>query len=284
MTELKNVQELLQTDIGTEGQLLIPRKIHDQLIQEVDKNLLSRELAAIVDGPEQIPGSSMDYDLETADSMAVRPVGEGAEIPLDNSEYSSFNNKPVKYGVAIRITRELMEDSKWNLLQRNIAIAGKRFAENETSLIISQSLDNANSTTAGGAAATIANITESMQDLEDEDYDPTDLIVGNEFLNDLRNIDTFVEADKSGSTEMLMTGFRGVIYGMRVHKVSSNAGMTTTTAYVMDRAHAYVITEKRRITTEGFELATFDMSGSVCTQRIVTRYIRSKAISKITTS
>ena len=108
MAQLQHVQELLSTGIATEGQLLIPRKIYDTLIAAVDKNLLPRELAAIYAGPEAIPGSSLDINLETPDSLSVRLVAEGGDIPLDASEFTSFNLKPKKYGVSIRITKELM--------------------------------------------------------------------------------------------------------------------------------------------------------------------------------
>lgn len=284
MTELKQVQELLNTGLGTEGQLLIPRKIYDTLIEEVDKNLIPRSEAKYYFGPGDIPGSSIDVDIDTADTMDVRLVAEGAEVPLDQSVQTSFNVKPDKYGVAIRITKEMLEDGKWNLLQHNIKIAGKRFAENENSLVISQALDNATNTVAGGAAVTIANITRAMQYLHDSDYTATSFLIGNEVLNDLRNIDTFVEADKLGSREMLERGFVGKLFGMNVMRCSTNAGMTATSAYVYDNSQAYLIAEKRGVALENFNLPTFDMSGVVLTQRIRCRQVRANAIAKITSS
>jgi HK97 family phage major capsid protein len=287
MTELKAVKELLQTGIGTEGQLLIPRKIHDTLIEEVDKNLIPRSEAGMYFGPGDIPGSSIDINLVTANQMDVRIVAEGAEIPIDQSAYTSINLKPVKYGVALRITREMLEDAKWNLLQHNVTVAGKRFAENETLLILQDALDNATNTVTGGAAITIANITRAMQYLDDADYTPTTLLVGMEVLNDLRNIDTFVEANKVGNTEMLQRGYLGTIYGLNVIKYSSNAAPSSTYskyAYVTDRMHAYVIAEKRPVTIENFELPVYDMSAASITQRIKVRHLRADAIAKITTS
>jgi len=283
MTKLKYVKELLQTDLGTEGSLLIMKKIHDTLIQSVDKVMIPRSEAAWVVGPAQIPGSSYDFNLASEDTMDVRAIGEGAEIYHDQEEYTSVNIKPVKYGVQIRITSEMLEDAKWNLLDMNVATAGKRLAENENSLVIT-ALDGAANTTSGGAAITIANITESMQDLEDKDYTCTTFLVGNEVLNDLRNIDTFVEANKVGNTEMLQRGFLGTIYGMNVLRVSTNAGMTKTTSFVLDRTQAYAIVEKRPITVERFRLETYDMDGAIVTQRIAVGLLRSNAVSKITTS
>lgn len=287
MVEYKAVNELLQTGLGTEGQLLIPRKIHDTLIEEVDKNLIPRSECAIYFGPGDIPGSSVDVDLVTPNNMDVRIVAEGAEIPIDQSAYESFNLKPVKYGVALRITREMLEDSKWNLLTHNVTVAGKRFAEKETELILSDALESGTNTVTGGAAITIANITRAMQYLDDADYTPTTLFVGMEVLNDLRNIDTFVEADKIGNTEMLQRGFLGTVYGLNVIKFSTNAAPSSTYskyAYVTDKMHAYVIAEKRPVTVENFELPVYDMSAASITQRIKVRYLRANAIAQITTS
>ena len=105
-----------------------------------------------------------------------------------------------------------------------------------------------------------------------------------EVLNDLRNIDSFVEFNKVGNTEMLTKGFLGNIYGLNVVKVSTTAGMTTTTAYVSDNKEAYAIAEKRPVTVENFELPTYDMSGSAITHRIAILLLRSSAVAKITTS
>lgn len=286
MTEYKAVQELLNTGLGVEGQLLIPRKIHDTLIEEVDKNLIPRSECAIYFGPGDIPGSSIDIDLVTPNQMSVRMIAEGSEIIIDQSAYTSINVKPVKWGVALRITRELLEDAKWNLLQHNVKIAGKRFAENETRLILQDALMSYANLVTGGAAITIANITRAMQYLDDTDYTATTLFVGMEVLNDLRNIDTFVEANKVGNRDMLERGFLGTIYGLNVIKYSTNAAPTTTYskyAFVTDRMHAYVIAEKRPITIENFEMPVYDMSAASITQRIKIREMRTNAIAKIHT-
>ena len=284
MSQYKFLKEYLHTGLGTEGSLLIPRKIYPTLIEESIKMLIPRELASLYIGPDQIPGSSIDINREVENKMDVRQVAEGAEIPLDQTEYNNLNVKPIKYGVAVRITREMLEDANFNLLDHNIRVAGRRFAENENSVIITNALDSAANTVSGGAAITIANITRAIQYLEDADKVATDLIIGFEVLNDLRNIDTFVEANKVGNTEMLQRGFIGTIYGLNVVRVSTNAGMTTTTAYVIDRNYAYVIVEKRPLTIENFELPTFDMSGAVLTQRFDVQPLRTNAIAKITTS
>jgi len=282
----KRIQETLTTSDGTEGSLLIPKKIHDTLWPAVEKALLPRELAALVVGPSQIPGSSYDINAITPNTMNVREIGEGAEIWLDSPEFTDTNIKPLKYGVRIDVTEEMLEDAKWNLLQRAIEMAGKEFAENETSLILTQ-FASASNTITGGATLTIANMTRAMQYLEDADHTPTDWILGTEAVNDVRNINTFVEAQRYGTDQMMKTGFVGTIYGLPIYRFSTNAAPTTTWskyAFVIDRKNAYVIVEKRPVTTRLYEHIQHDTRGVALTQRIAVNYLRADAICKITTT
>lgn len=287
MTREIRLKELLTTATGTEGSLLIEKKIFDTLWDAVEKRLIGRQLAAIDIPSSQIPGSSIDIDLVTKDSMRVYEIAEGASIPIDVEAYTSFNMKPVKYGVRIPVTKEMIEDGKWNLIEHNIKTAGIEMAENLDLLILQNALDSASNTVSGGAAATIANLTRMMQYLEDADYTPTDILVGPEVLNDLRNIDTLTEVDKSGDSSMLTTGFRGNIYGMNVWRFSANVAPSTTYskyAYVIDRNQAFCIAEKRPVTVENYDDTIHDLSGATVTQRIKVRYLRADAIAKLTTS
>jgi len=281
---MTKINEYISRADGTAGQLLIPQLILPTIIEEVEKNLIPREMAAFVISPSEFQGSTMYKNLETPDTMDVRQVGEGAEVPLDNIDFESVSFTPVKYGVAIRITREMIEDSQFDLKNLNIRTAGRRFAENETNLILAQ-LDTANATTAGGATVTIANIAESIYDVRSNDFRPTDYLLGEEQYQDLMNIDTFVEADKAGNTTFMSTGRVGTIFGLNVTVFSANAGANAvaTSGYIFDRTQAYGIAIARDITMESLTLPTYDMEGAVLTQRIDVKALRTKAISKITT-
>lgn len=286
----KKIQEIIGTYSGSPGTLLIPKLIMPELIEAVQKALVPREMAKKVYGPSEIQGSSFSVDLETPNTLLVNRIGEGAEVPMDSLDFSSVTFTPVKYGVAVRITREMMEDAQFDILQNNIRTAGIRFAENETKLILT-ALDGANSTVSGGAAITIANITEAMFNIEgaDADFKATDFLFGKEVLNDLRNIDTFVEANKAGNTDMLSRGFIGTLYGMNCATFSSSTTVVPAAAnakygYVFDRSQTYAIAIKRDVTVEGFMLPSFDMEGASLTQRIDVKLLRSTAVSRITTA
>lgn len=281
--DFRNVQELLNTGIGTEGSLLIERRIYATLVNEVLKRLIPRDCAAFVVGPDGIPGSSLDVDLINPNTGAVRATAEGTAFWQDNNTYTSSNVKPLKYGVLVRITRELLEDGKWNLLESQIGIFGRRIAENENTLVIAQ-LDTAANTVSAGAIVLPASWTLAINNLEESDFNATDFLVGRQVLMDIRNTDTFVEYLKVGNTQILDSGFIGVLYGCRVTPVSTNAGMTTTTAYVIDRTQAYCIVEKRPYTLENFNVETHDMSAVTISQRIAVKALRTSAICKITST
>ena len=93
------IKEYLSTDDAVDGTLLTPAYILPTMISGVDKHLLDRSLAAFVLGPSQLKGSSNTFNvnLETVDTLDLREVGEGAEVPLDVQEYETVTFTFKKY-------------------------------------------------------------------------------------------------------------------------------------------------------------------------------------------
>jgi len=271
------------TEGSSTGSYLIPRTLYNTLISAVRKKLVLRSLAAKVIGPRSIPGSSIDIPLQTSDSMGVFEVSEGAEIPMDVESYSSINLKPVKYGVRIAITSEMEEDSLFDVMAMNVETAGYQLADNEEALIVAQ-LDAASSAASndvsGGASLTQANITTAMQKLEGSNYTPSHFVIGAEVANDIRNLDIFTRADASGVTDPSQR-LIGKIFGMKVI-VSNN--VSAKLGYVLDANQSFIIAEKRPVTIQRYKDYARDTNFAVATQRVKVRYLRSGAVSEITTS
>lgn len=268
------------------GSYLIPKSLLDSVMNAVRKKHIFRGLAARVFGPSSIPGSTLVIPLQTDNSslMLVQRVGEGGEIPLTQTVFSSRTLTPVKYGARIGVTKEMMEDGIVDLASYHAELAGYEFADNEESLIVSQ-LDAASTASShdvsnSNATLPISDITAAMQLLEADNYVPTDFICGAEVVNDLRNIDTFVEADKAGVTDPTKR-LIGTIFGMKVW-VSNN--VSAKLAYVIDRNHAFVIGDKRPLTIEKYEDYARDTGFIAATQRFAAIYLRAKAVSEITTA
>lgn len=267
------------------GSYLIPQKLFGELLKAVRKNLILRALAAKVIGPKSIPGSSLDFTEQEPETMGVYRVGAGAEIGMDAEQYSGFNMKPIKYGVRIKMPKEFIEDSQWDVMSLNIETAGYELADNEEALIIATlntGSGQTGSTQIANSNATLppSDITAAMEGLWEENYTPTDMIVGTEVAKDIMNTDTFTEADKSGVNDP-SKGLISTIFKMKV-RVSNN--VSAKYAYVIDRRFAFLGAEKRPVTVEKYFDAARDSSFAVATQRVVWRYWRPGAIARIITT
>jgi HK97 family phage major capsid protein len=267
---------------------LIPRQLLPQIMNSVRKNLVLRGLAARIFGPSSIPGRTLVIPRQTEitanNELAVDVVGEGSEVPLTQTEFDNLTLTPIKYGARVGVTRELAEDNITDLMSYHAELAGYEFADNEESLIVS-ALDTASTNAGhnvanGNATLPISDITEAMQNLEADNYRPSHMIVGVEVANDLRNIDTFVEADKSGVNDPTKS-LIGTIFGMKV-MVSNN--VSSVLAYVIDANHAFIIAEKRPVTVERYTDWSRDTGFVVITQRFATTAMRDNSVAEITTT
>jgi len=281
---------------GQESEL-IESELYGTIIDSVQATTVGTQLVAVRFSPTDIPGSSIDVPLNHKNSMAVDSIAEGAEFRKDRAAAVSFNLKPMKYGLDCQITKEMTEDAKFSMLEWNIKEAGYQMARKLDSLILAEiatasPLTDSTGTTygeilsatrnvSGGTAVTLANISTAVKNIESNDYVADYLIVSPAVADDLRNIDTFHEADKSGSREMFERGMIGRIMGM---KVIVSSQVTANYAYVIDSRHALCLAEKRPITVERYNQANMDLVGLAVSARWGARYLRPGACSMITSS
>jgi len=278
---MSKLQELLTTTGESE---LIESEIYGTLTQAVRENLIGTQLVALRVGPDSIPGSSIDIDLPTKDSMYVDDTAEGAEFFKSNEAYETFNLKPIKRTVDIQISREMVEDSKFAMVERQIMEAGYQMAKKMDLRLMEEIKDGADAnttahTTNSGTALTIANINATMKFIEADGYTCTDMIVSAGHAEDLRNIDTFYEADKLGSRETFERGLVGRVAGMNVFMTNQAALGQTTYEYalIIDRRHALVLAEKRPISIEKYKQENRDIVGIAVSARFEARYLRAEA-------
>jgi len=282
----KRLQELMTT--GTEPEV-IESEIYSTVIEAVKKNLVATQMLALRIGASGVPGSSVDIVTQDKDSMIAHEVAEGAEVPINLETLSTFNLKPVKYGIRPVITKEMQEDAKWDMIQRNLQESGYTMAKKLDELIMTEvrtgaEANTTNHTVSGGAAITVANIVAAMAFLESDDHVCTDLIIHPELSADIRQIDTFVEADKAGVTDPSKR-LIGTVFGMKVW-VTTNGTVSGSTyyAYIIDRDHALCLAEKRPITIERYNDVTRDLTGVAVTARWKPRYLRKEACAYVSTT
>ncbi len=269
---------------STGSSVLAPTMVYKTIMEAVRKGLVFRNLAATIIPPAQIPGSAIKVSLQDVDSITVHAVAEGAEIPYDHENYTQRTLTPVKYGVNVGITREMIEDSQFAVALLNAQSAGYALADKEDSLVVAEL---ASASAAAGhdvansnATLPITDITEAMQNLENDGYTATHMVIGVEVANDIRNIDTFTEADKAGINDP-SRALIGTIFGMNVI-VSRN--VSAKLAYVIDANKAFAIAEKRPVTLENYDDHSRDMRHVVATMRLAAGYLFAEAVSEITTT
>jgi len=230
-------------------------------------------------------GTTLDMILADKDSMEFRRVSEGARIPIDVEAYTKISVTPAKWALQVIVAQEVQEDANWDIIKRNLRQAGREAAVREDLIIFGAFNDstngfhNTNSVSAAGSELSIKDIVDGMKAVEDDDYEPNRLVIHPTQLGELRQIDTFVEADKLGSREMLLTGQVGTIFGMSV-LVSRSAwvGQTSTEyAWVIDSRNGGVLVVRRPLTMKSYEIPDRDALGVAISFRAEARVVRGEA-------
>jgi len=271
---MSRLREVLTTSSESE---LIPSTLYARLIDSVRANLVGTNVVALRFGPDDIKGSSIDVPLNTKDAVQVSEIAEGAEFPKQKPAATSVNLKPVKYGMDIGITKEMIEDSLFTMVEWSLDQAGYAMAKKLDSLLWAQveaGDSAAGNTVPASTRVTLADISEGVKNLRSNDYNPDYLIVSPAVEDDLHNIDTFHEVDKLGSREVFETGHIGRIMGMTV-LVSSQ--VTENYAYILDSKHALMLAEKRPITIEQYKVENHDLVGIAVSARWKAYYLRDAA-------
>jgi hypothetical protein len=253
--------------------------INRTVIEAARVKLIGTNFVAMRLGPGDIVGTSLNIVKQAKNSYLPGLVGQGAEIPIKEEDTYAFQVTPRKYGVRPLITREMQEDSLFAVMERNLSEAGRQMARKMDRLIIGAMRRGAGQTVTGLAAITVANLTTAINRLETQDFALSDCVFGPDVAMDIRNIDTFVEANKSGVNDPSRS-LIGQIYNGRVW-VSNNivslpdstAAATATDAIAVDREYGVVFAEKRPIMVERYNDVTRQLDGIVLSARWDTNVI-----------
>lgn len=258
---------------------LVKQQLYDILKEASIANRVGRQ---IVDVINLRAGSSLDFVLADKDSMAFRRVAEGSTILVDPESYTKVNVEPVKYGTQALISMEVQEDANWDIVKRNLRQAGREAGVKEDDIIFTAFKDSTygfpsetnHDYSSAGTEIAIADITGMMKLVEENDYKPNVMVLHPEQVNELRQIDTFVEADKLGSRATFETGFCGKIFGMDVLVTSTT---NASTGFLLDSTEAGVLVVRRPLTMKTYEIPERDSLGAAITFRTEAKVLRPKA-------
>lgn len=275
---MKTLQQLADEGLFTKSaeQKLIKQQLFDMIKDSAQKNAIGRQVVQVIPLRE---GSSLDFDLADANSMKVRKMSEAGEAPLTRETYTKISVTPVKYGGNVKITSEMIEDSNFELIERNLRQIGREMANKETEIILDSFHANFTAVSSAGTELGIVDLTSAMNQVETADFSPNAMVLHPKQVNELRNIDTFVEADKVGDRRTFENGFVGRIFAMD--------GVITTIQTsdkvdVLDTNEAGGLVIRRPLTVERWNDPLRDLINATVTQRMAAVTFRATAGATIT--
>jgi len=266
-------QRLRETLLSDSSQAVA--KVLDIVWEAAKPNLIGRELVQVMakDAPSiKIPRAKLSKAYE---------VAEGAEIPIGTEDYDSVTLTPKKYGVRPLISREMVEDAEWDVIQYQLAEAGRAMADIETEKIITQMINDAGNSVAAATSGTLAyaDVADIIKEMMTDNYSPDVMAIHPTEFADLLKDTAIQKAMDWGGPAVAPTGRIATLLGMRI-LVSTK--VTSGTALVVDSKHAGVLFIRRDITTEEYEDPIKDLAGVAVTARWAYATLRADAIGKIT--
>lgn len=273
-------------DSGAED--LIKAQLYNVVREASIERRIGRQLVGVIN---QKAGKTFDMILADKDSMEFRKVAEMAQIPVDTEAYTKVSITPIKYGNTIMVSTELQEDANWDVVKRNLRQAGREAGVKEDVIIFSEfddsstgiASDSNQTFNSAGTELSIADIVGLMRRIEIQDYEPNALALHPTQIEELRQIDTFVEADKVGSRITFEQGFVGRIFGMdtvRSKNVWAESGVYQSTnqdVYCVDTNECAVLIVRRPLTLKTFDVPDRDALAVALTYRQEARTLRPKA-------
>jgi HK97 family phage major capsid protein len=250
-------------------------KVLDIVWEAAKPNLIGRELVQVMakDAPSlKIPRAKLSKAYE---------VAEGAEIPIGTEDYDSVTLTPKKYGVRPLISREMIEDAEWDVIQYQLAEAGRSMADIEAEKIITQMISDAGNSAAAATSGTLAyaDVADMIKLIMTDNYNADIMAVHPTEFADLLKDTAIQKAMDWGGPAVAPTGRIATLLGLRV-LVSTK--VTSGTVLLVDSKHAGVLFIRRDITTEEYEDPVKDLAGVAITARWVYKTLRTDAIGKVT--
>ena len=264
------LQEILLSDSSQ-----ATAKVLDVVWEAAKPNLVGRELSVVIaqDAPSiKVPRAKLSKAYE---------VAEGAEIPVGTESYESVTLTPKKYGVRPLISREMVEDSEWDVIEYQLAEAGRAMADLETEKIVSQMISDAGNSVAAATSGTLAysDVVNILKECLVDNCNPDMLVIHPSELADLLKDAAIQKAMDWGGPAVAPSGKVPSLLGMQV-LVSTK--VTSGTALVVDSKHAGVLFIRRDITAEDYEDPVKDLAGAAVTARWAYATLRADAVGKVT--
>ena len=124
------------TAAGLQGSnFVIPVKVYDVLLTSSIETDIVPEISRAVLGPSELPGTTCPVDIVVDNTFNPKMYSSGGKIPESNLNIIQATlDFSQSFGLHIPITNDLIEDSKFGLIEVSLQEAGKEMGEKASDL------------------------------------------------------------------------------------------------------------------------------------------------------
>jgi len=275
-------RKLLELEADANITALVPELVYEQIVAGAEEVLCMREVlrkATIrMDRPE------MKVTVWSKPTRILPKVGDVGTYPNASvGDMSVVTLSAKKYGEIVPISKDLIEDSLFDLIEIWLREEG-RIAENTlNSVAIEELVTNASHTENWNATQPVKVLAEAVSDVKGSNFTPDTLILTPEALADMFMDEHFTyqyigEAGNIRSQELKqpILGMRVFVLGLPTTHFDYASGKTV--AVVMDSARAALLGIRENITTDRIEDPLNDLINLKVWMRFDVKTIWNKAI------
>jgi len=250
-------RKLLELEGDANITALVPELVYEQIVAGAEEVLCMREVlrkATIrMDRPE------MKVTVWSKPTRTLPKVGDVGTYPNASvGDMSVVTLSAKKYGEIVPISKDLIEDSLFDLVEIWLREEG-RIAENTLNFVaIEELVTNASYTQSWNATHPVTAIAEAVSDIKGSNFTPDTLILTPEALADMFMDEHFTyqyigEAGNIRSQELKqpILGMKVFVLGLPTTHFDYDSGKTV--AVVMDSARAALLGIRENITTDRIE-------------------------------
>jgi len=276
-------RELLLTE-AVEATNLIQTEVYKTILEGANQATCFREVLPVVG----MKGNSFDWPIGESGYYAVR-VPEGAEIPRRVQEYSKRTFTAYKETTRPEITREMIEDCLFDVVEAEVRKGGKAIENKVNRDVLTTLLDNAgNEHDTGGSNQGVKAVAGAIGLNKADDFGADVVVMHPDFAS--KYLTEFVPTAYAGASEVMKGGSPGFL-GMKPYICSVTDNSDTYTwdydtdgeigALVLDSSNAGAIGVRRDISVEDYKDPIHDLQGMTITTRVANNYLHANAICRI---
>ncbi len=196
----ERIRELLQTEEIT-STTLVQEEVWKTVIEGAEPAIAMREALPVLHGK----GSGLRVVLGETGSYAEE-LAEGAAVPFKNQSYTKVTFDWKRVGDAPPITRTLIDDALFDVVDLEFRKAGRRIENKLNRDAINEIISNASGGVAYNGSEALKAIAQAVKTVWTANHHPDTIVMSPSFAGAILEDTNFVYAERAGTDKYFRTG------------------------------------------------------------------------------